>query len=77
MVAHACNLSTLQVEAGGSKVQGHPLVLTEFEVSLLKGEQHLTEHEKACMLFRGEPGFGRFGDIVSQHGSVDCARVTP
>lgn len=34
MVTHAYNSSIREVEAGGEKVQGYPLLLREFEVSL-------------------------------------------
>jgi len=34
MVAHACKLSSREVEAGESEVQDHPARLKEFEASL-------------------------------------------
>ena len=33
-VVHICSPSTWEVETGGSEVQGHPLLLSEFEASL-------------------------------------------
>lgn len=60
-MAQACNLGTLQVEAGGSEVQGHPLLLSDFEANLLQGEKHLTEHERLDMLLRGKPSFQSLG----------------
>ena len=34
VVLYACDPSTWEVETGGSEVQGHPLLLSEFEASL-------------------------------------------
>lgn len=35
MVVHACNHSTWEEEAGQSDIQGHHLLLSEFEASLV------------------------------------------
>lgn len=34
MLVHICNQNTWEVEAGGSEVQGHPWLHSEFEASL-------------------------------------------
>jgi hypothetical protein len=34
MVAYKCNTSTWEAEAGGSQIQGHPSLHSEFEASL-------------------------------------------
>lgn len=46
LVVHACNLSTREVQAGGSEVQGQPWLGSKFLVSLSYVRPCLKEKEK-------------------------------
>lgn len=54
MVVHACSLSTQEVEAEGSEVQGHSLLHREFKASLRRrgrfkmGPRKKTMHRQPC-----------------------------